>query len=137
MSGNKYKITVCLTSVKLEPKQHESVLPTTILISTLHSLHQTIKVSKRFENRKKFLILKPDKGQGIVLINRDGYNNSLENLFNDTSKFQLLDHDPTIPNLSTVQSYLTLAAPVAEGGHIVPVRSVPRLLRVNRQSHEL
>ena len=54
----------------------------------------------------KCLILKPDKGQGIALINRDNYNNSLQNLFNHTSKFQLLDHDPTIPNLSTVQSYL-------------------------------
>ena len=60
--------------------------------------------------------MKPDKGQGIVLINRDGYNNSLENLFNDTSKFQLLDYDRTIPNLSTVQSYLTLASPMREGG---------------------
>ena len=49
--------------------------------------------------------MKPDKGQSIVSINRDDYNNSLEKLFNDTSRFQLLDHDPTIRNLSTVQSY--------------------------------
>ena len=53
----------------------------------------------------KCLILKPDKSQGIVLINRDDYNNSLENLFNDAGKFQLLYHDPTIRKLLTVQGY--------------------------------
>ena len=55
--------------------------------------------------KDKCLILKSDQGQGIVLVNRDDYNNSLENLFNDTSKFQSLDYDPTMRNLSTVQSY--------------------------------
>ena len=55
--------------------------------------------------KDKCLNLKSDKGQGIVLVNRDDYNNSLENLFNDTSKFQPLDYDPTMQNLSTVQSY--------------------------------
>ena len=65
---------------------------------------KSIKTLRKLKN--KCLILKPDKGQGIVLINRNGYNNSLEKLFNDTSKFQLLDLEPTIRNLSTVQSYL-------------------------------
>ena len=55
--------------------------------------------------KDKCLNLKSDKGQGIVLVNRDDYNNSLENLFNDTSKFQPLDYDPTMQNLSTIQSY--------------------------------
>ena len=41
------------------------------------------------------------------LIDND-YDNSLENIFSDTSKFQLLDHDSTILNLSTVQSYLNM-----------------------------
>ena len=31
--------------------------------------------------KDKCLIPKPDKGQGIVLVNRDDCNNSLENLF--------------------------------------------------------
>ena len=56
--------------------------------------------------KDKCLILKPNKGEGIVLVNRDDCNNSLENLFNDTSKIQLSDDDPTIRNLSTAQSYL-------------------------------
>ena len=65
------------------------------------------RITKLLRKRKdKCLILKPNKGEGIVLINRDDCNTSLENLFNDTSKFQLLDDDPTIRNLSTAQSYL-------------------------------
>ena len=65
------------------------------------------KITKLLRKLKdKCLILKPNKGEGIVLVNRDDCNNSLENLFNDTSKIQLLDDDPTIRNLSTAQSYL-------------------------------
>lgn len=56
--------------------------------------------------KEKCLILKPDKGQGIVLIDKTNYYNSMERLFNDTSKFALLQEDPTLRNLSTVQSYL-------------------------------
>ena len=48
------------------------------------------------------------KGQGIVLVNRDDYNDLLENLFNATSQFQLLDLDTTMRNLSTVQNYLNM-----------------------------
>ena len=56
--------------------------------------------------KEKCLILKPDKGQGIVLIDKTDYYNSTESLFNDTSKFTLLQEDPTLRNLSTVQTYL-------------------------------
>ena len=37
--------------------------------------------------REKCMILKPDKGQGVVLVNKHDYINSLERLFSDTSKF--------------------------------------------------
>ena len=56
--------------------------------------------------KEKCLILKPDKGQGIVLIDKTDYYNSMERLFNDTSKFTFLQKDPTLQNLSTVQTYL-------------------------------
>ena len=65
---------------------------------------KSIKTLRKLKD--KCLTLKPDKGQGIILTNRDDYNNSLENLFDDTCEFQLLDHDPTMQNLSTGQSYL-------------------------------
>ena len=53
--------------------------------------------------KQKCLILKPDKGQGIVLIYKTDYYNSMEPLFNDTSKFTLIHEDPTC-NLSPVQT---------------------------------
>ena len=74
------------------------------MILTFISNNKSIKTLRKLKDR--CLILKPDKGQGIALVNRNDYNNLLENLFNDTSKFQLLDVDRTIRNLSTVQSYL-------------------------------
>ena len=51
-------------------------------------------------------LLKSDKGQGTVLIDKTDYYNSMERLFNDTSKFTLFQEDPTLRNLSTVQTHL-------------------------------
>ena len=56
--------------------------------------------------KQKCLILKPDKGQGIVLILKTDYYNSMECLFNDTSKFTLIHEEPTLCNLSTLQTYI-------------------------------
>ena len=39
--------------------------------------------------REKCMILKPEKGQGTVLINKTGYYSSLERLFCDKTKFQV------------------------------------------------
>ena len=64
------------------------------------------KVKVLWNIKEKCLILKPDIGQGIVLIDKTYYYNSMERLFNYTSKFTLLQEDPTLRNLSTVQTYL-------------------------------
>ena len=73
-------------------------------------------VKQLFNDRKKIktlqnlrdrcMILKPDKGQGIVLINKMDYYQSLERLFGDRKKFQVLDHDPTLTNLVTIRNYI-------------------------------
>ena len=52
------------------------------------------------------MILKPDKGQGIVLINKTDYYSSLERLFCDKTKFQVLENDPTLTNHKTIQTYI-------------------------------
>ena len=65
------------------------------------------KMIKVLQNiKQKCLILKPDKGQGIVLTDKTDYYNFMERLFNDTSKFTLVHEDPTLRNLSTIQTYL-------------------------------
>ena len=65
------------------------------------------KRSKALQNlRDRCMILEPDKGQGIVLINKTDYYQSLERLFGDRKKFQILDHDPTLTNLATIRNYI-------------------------------
>ena len=56
--------------------------------------------------RKDVAILKPDKGNGVVLINNVDYYQSLEDLFIDKKKFKQIDKDPTMTQLSKLQSYL-------------------------------
>ena len=52
------------------------------------------------------MVLKPDKKQGIVLINKTDYFQSLERLFGDRKKFQVLDYDPTLINLANIRNYI-------------------------------
>ena len=56
--------------------------------------------------RKTLVIMKLDKGIGIVLLNKEDYTNSMENLFTNETKFKQLDSDPTITRLSSLESYL-------------------------------
>ena len=46
----------------------------------------------------KFAILKPDKGNAIVLINRQDYVPSVKSLFSDIKKFSELNSDPIYAN---------------------------------------
>ena len=73
-------------------------------------------VKELFSDRKKIkalqnlrdrcIVLKPDKGQGIVMINKTDYFQSLERLFGDRKKFQVLDYDPTLINLANIRNYI-------------------------------
>ena len=56
--------------------------------------------------REKVMILKPDKGKGIVLVSKYDYIGNIEFLFSDKTKCQVLDKDPTLQSLNTVQNYL-------------------------------
>ena len=56
--------------------------------------------------RKDFVLLKPDEGNGIVLIKTTEYYSSLEKTFSDKSKFKQISEDLTPTRLSTLQRYL-------------------------------
>ena len=58
------------------------------------------------ELRKLVASLKPDKGNGIVLFDIKDYTNSVEHLFKDAKKFQVLDTDPTMTRIKSLQHYL-------------------------------
>ena len=63
-----------------------------------------IKIIKHL--RKTLVIMKPDKGNDIVLLNKEDYANSMENLFIEKTKFKQLYSDPTMTRLSSLQSCL-------------------------------
>ena len=56
--------------------------------------------------RKDVAILKPDKRNGVLLINNFDYYQLLEHLFTDIKKFKQIDRDSTLTQLSTLQKYL-------------------------------
>lgn len=40
------------------------------------------------------VIMKSDKGNGVVIFNKDDYNSKMDEILSNTSKFQLLKGDP-------------------------------------------
>ena len=56
--------------------------------------------------RKRAVILKPDKGQGIVLLKKEDYVDSMERIFADCSKFKEVETDNTISRVENIKRYL-------------------------------
>ena len=61
---------------------------------------------KKLLNRKDLIFSKPDKGNGVVVMDRSDYINKLYNIVNDSSKFNLLTNDPTEKREARLQGYL-------------------------------
>ncbi|KAA3674489.1 uncharacterized protein DEA37_0004738, partial [Paragonimus westermani] len=49
---------------------------------------------KEFRKNTELIILPPDKGSGVVLLNRANYINKMQSILSDTSKF-VIDEDET------------------------------------------
>ena len=56
--------------------------------------------------RKKYVILKPNKGNGVVLLKTVEYISSMTELFADRTKFHNFDKNNTLTQLTTLQTYL-------------------------------
>ena len=67
--------------------------------------HDSKLLSVSCKLREKFVILKPDKGLGIVLLGHKDVN-SLQKIFDDPSKFKKMKQDPIVNRLATMQKYL-------------------------------
>ena len=61
---------------------------------------------KTLRNDKEILILRPDRGSGVVLLNRRVYEKSIKNLINDKTKFKELTEDVTMKRESKLQRFL-------------------------------
>ena len=50
--------------------------------------------------------MKPDKENGVVILDRKFYNNPIEKVIYDTSKFEKLNEDPTLKREAPPQRFL-------------------------------
>ena len=60
-----------------------------------HILHQ-YRVVENFRKNKDVVITKPDKGNGVVILDRKLYNKTIQEIVFDTSKFEKLNEHPTL-----------------------------------------
>ena len=49
---------------------------------------------------------KPDKGNGVVMLDWKLYNNAIEEIISDTFKFEKLNEDPTLKCDDSLQGFL-------------------------------
>ena len=50
--------------------------------------------------------MKPDKRNGVVIIDQKLYNNAIEEIISDTSKFKKLNEDRTLKREASLQLFL-------------------------------
>ena len=53
------------------------------------------RVLQNLRKNKDIVITKPNKGNGVVILDRKLYNNAIEEFISDTSKFKNLSESPT------------------------------------------
>ena len=52
------------------------------------------------------VITKPNKGNGVVSLDQKLYNNAIEEIISDSSKFEKLNEDPTLKREASLQRFL-------------------------------
>ena len=57
---------------------------------------KSYKLLKDLRKNKNIVILKPDKGNGVVVLDRTAYDGGILKIISDTSKFKVLAEDPTL-----------------------------------------
>ena len=64
------------------------------------------RVLRNLRKNKDIVITKPDKGNGVVILDRKLYDNAIQELISDTSKFEKLNEDPTLKREASLQRFL-------------------------------
>ena len=68
-------------------------------------LHQH-KVLKQLRNNKDLVICKPDKGNGVVILERAKYDEAIKKMIEDPEKFEVINEDPTRKREESLQRFL-------------------------------
>ena len=80
-----------------------------LIFTTTNLLHRILRqhhVLRNLQKNKDIVIMKPDKGSGVVILDRKLYDNPIEEIISDTSKFKKLNEDPTLKCEASVQRFL-------------------------------
>ena len=64
------------------------------------------RILKTIRNNTNIIVLRPDKGNGVVIMDRIIYKNSCLNIINDQNRFKLLSDDPTLSREAKLQRLL-------------------------------
>ncbi|XP_068739114.1 uncharacterized protein [Montipora capricornis] len=67
---------------------------------------RNFKILKELRKNKDIVILKPDKGNGVVVMDRIAYEQGIFTIISDTSKFKVIDNDPTLQREGKLQRFL-------------------------------
>ena len=77
------------------------------LLYLANSYFYNYKLSPRILRKNKDILLtSPDKRSGVVILDRRLYNNAIEEIISDTSKFEKLNEDPTLKGEASLQRFL-------------------------------
>ena len=63
-------------------------------------------VLRNLRKNKDIVITKLDKGNGVVILDWKLYDNAIEQIISDTSKFEELNEDPTLKREALLQRFL-------------------------------
>ena len=55
---------------------------------------------------KDIFIIKPDKGNGVVILDRKLYDNAIQEIISDTSEFEKLSEGPTLKRKTSLERIL-------------------------------
>ena len=62
-------------------------------------------VLPNFRKNKDIIIRKPDKGNGVVILDQKLYDNAIQEIISDTSKFERFNLDPTLKREASLQRF--------------------------------
>ena len=64
------------------------------------------RVLRNLSKNEDIVITKPDKGNWVVILDQKLYNNGIEEIISDTSKFEKLNEDSTLKREASLQRFL-------------------------------
>ena len=64
------------------------------------------RVLQHLRKNKDIVITKPSKGNGVLILDRKHYDDAIQEIISDTSKFEKLNEDPTLRCEASLQRFL-------------------------------